>query len=188
MSKRHKEKFKNVWKNQTAIGKRFGISAIALGKILIENELKDKNTKLATEKAISDGFAISKPLKDGTPFYMWNEKKLSKILSSNHKRIPDIRLQINEIKENLYIIEKIYDEGQDKYANLMYDGLVEEYGNSTSMSCAMFEVELEKCNQDFGIWLRAHVDMAMKDKNFMPMLNIYHPEYIEKLGKLLPII
>ena len=70
------EKFRNKWKSQTDIGKYFGLSAIAVGKILIEHGLKNKATKLATEKAIKQYYAVEKALKDGTIFFMWNFKKM----------------------------------------------------------------------------------------------------------------
>jgi hypothetical protein len=45
------KKFNQIWSNQTNLGKRFGLSAIAVGKILVKEGLKDQKTKSATEKA-----------------------------------------------------------------------------------------------------------------------------------------
>jgi len=42
-----KKKFTQIWSNQTDLGKKFGISAVAVGKILIQHELKDPQTKQA---------------------------------------------------------------------------------------------------------------------------------------------
>lgn len=42
---------------QTELGEIFGLSAIEMGKKLIELNLRDKNTKLATENAISNELA-----------------------------------------------------------------------------------------------------------------------------------
>ena len=64
------KKFDQIWSNQTDLGKRFGLSAIAVGKLLVEEGLKDQKTKLATEKALNEGYAKSTPLKDGTPYFM----------------------------------------------------------------------------------------------------------------------
>ena len=69
------KKFNQIWSNQTDLGKRFGLSAIAVGKLLVEEGLKDQKTKLATEKALNEGYAKSTPLKDGTPYFMWNIEK-----------------------------------------------------------------------------------------------------------------
>jgi hypothetical protein len=66
-------KFGDQWKNQTELGKRFGLSSIAVGKILSEHGLKEG--KQATKKAIDEKYAIFTPLQDGTPFYLWNVTK-----------------------------------------------------------------------------------------------------------------
>ena len=64
------KKFDQIWSNQTDLGKRFGLSAIAVGKLLVEEGLKDQKTKSATKKAQNEGYAKSTPLKDGTPYFM----------------------------------------------------------------------------------------------------------------------
>jgi len=69
------KKFNQIWSNQTNLGKKFGLSAIAVGKILVKEGLKDQKTKSATEKALNEGYAKSTPLKDGTPYFMWNIEK-----------------------------------------------------------------------------------------------------------------
>ncbi len=46
------KKFNQIWSNQTNLGKRFGLSAIAVGILFVEEGLKDQKTKSATEKAI----------------------------------------------------------------------------------------------------------------------------------------
>lgn len=48
------QNWSKLWSNQTDLGKKFGISAIAVGKILVEAELKDPITKRATKKALSE--------------------------------------------------------------------------------------------------------------------------------------
>lgn len=50
-----KKRFGDLWKNQTELGKKFGLSAIAVGKILTERGLKDG--KAATKKALDEGYA-----------------------------------------------------------------------------------------------------------------------------------
>jgi hypothetical protein len=50
-----KEKtFNQIGSNQTNLGKRFGLSAIAVGKLLVGECMKDQKTKSATEKAINE--------------------------------------------------------------------------------------------------------------------------------------
>ena len=50
------KKFTQIWSNQTNLGKKFGLSAIAVGKLLVGEGLKDPKTKLATKKALEEGF------------------------------------------------------------------------------------------------------------------------------------
>jgi hypothetical protein len=84
MSKNQKPKFNQIWSNQTNLGKKFGLSAIAVGKLLTEAGLKDPNTKQATEKAIEEGYAKATPLKDGTPYFMWNNEKVKHIIEKDN--------------------------------------------------------------------------------------------------------
>jgi hypothetical protein len=44
------KKFNQVWINQTDLGKKFGLSAVNIGKILIEHQLKDPKSGGATQK------------------------------------------------------------------------------------------------------------------------------------------
>lgn len=75
-------KFQETWATQSEIGKKFGISAVAVGKILLENGLRDSNSKLPTQKALSENWYVETPLKDGTPHYMWDIKKIEGLLIS----------------------------------------------------------------------------------------------------------
>jgi hypothetical protein len=70
-----KKKFNRTWVNQTSLGNMFGLSAIKIGKILIELGLKDAQKGHATEKALSKGYALATPLKDGTPTLYGTGKK-----------------------------------------------------------------------------------------------------------------
>jgi hypothetical protein len=96
-----KKKFNQIWSNQTNLGNKFRLSAIAIGKLLIDNRLKDKKTKMATTKAIDEGYAKDTPLKDGTPYFMWN---------------------IETVRE----AERLDREGQDKLAYMIYDSAYDD--------------------------------------------------------------
>lgn len=74
--------FANTWVNQTNLGKHFGMSAIAIGKKLTELGLKGPD-KQPTQRALSEEFCRATPLKDGTPFFMWNKKKVAELLRSS---------------------------------------------------------------------------------------------------------
>lgn len=125
MSKNHK-KFGKIWSNQTDLGKKFGISAIVVGKLLIENGLKDSVTKLATKKALDEEYAKSTPLKDGTPYFMWNIDKVRAILAKDHQPLSKVDYWVNEVEKILKQAEKMCDEGNDKIGYMMADGAYDE--------------------------------------------------------------
>ena len=127
MSKKNKsQKFKNNWSNQTGLGKKFGLSAIAVGKILIESGLKDSATKLATSKALSEGWAKSTPLKDGTPYFMWNTEKLNVLISKDHKPLNKVEYWVNEVKKMLEEANKLLYEGNDKLGYMLADTVYDD--------------------------------------------------------------
>ena len=100
MSKK-KKKFSQIWSNQTDLGKKFGLSAIAVGKILIEHGLKDLQTKYATEKALTSGYAKSTPLKKGTPYFMWNYQMVKSLIQQEHDPLSEVRLLDTRSKKDI---------------------------------------------------------------------------------------
>jgi hypothetical protein len=72
--------FRDSWGNQTELGKRVGLSAVAVGKKLKELGLRDAHGA-ATDIALRDGYCKATPLKDGTPFFMWNIRKVMQLLN-----------------------------------------------------------------------------------------------------------
>jgi len=92
-----KKKFWEIWSSQTELGKKFGISAIEVGKILIPYGLKDPNTKEATQKALDDGYAKFTPLQDGTPHYMWNIEKVQSLLLEKHQPLSQVDYWTDEV-------------------------------------------------------------------------------------------
>jgi hypothetical protein len=117
---------KRKWVNQTNIGKQFGLSGIAVGKILIKNGLKDPETKLATQKAIDDGWAISTPMKDGTPYFLWSAQKLESIISVDHKALSKVDYWVNEVNKNFKEANKEYNNGDEKIGRLLADCAYDE--------------------------------------------------------------
>lgn len=71
MDKKNRQKWTDVWANQTTLGNHFGLSAPAMGKKLKELGLRGDDG-LPTERALAEGYCLSTPLKDGTPFFLWN--------------------------------------------------------------------------------------------------------------------
>jgi len=98
-----KEKFTKHWGNQTDIGRHYGMSAIALGRFLTEQGLKDG--KHATTRAVDEEYAKYTPLKNETPFYMWNREKIGTLLDTAGKtkkspiefHVADITAKINAL-------------------------------------------------------------------------------------------
>lgn len=116
-----RKKFTHLWSSQTNLGKKFGLSAIAIGQLLINDGLKDPKTKLATEKAISGGYAKSTPLKDGTPYFMWNIEKVRPLIEKNHQPLSNIECWVNEVRKTIREAEQLDREGKDKLAYMIYD-------------------------------------------------------------------
>ena len=121
-----KKKFNQTWINQTDLGKKFGLTAVDVGKILIENELKDPKSGQATLKAIEGGYAKSTPLKNGTPFFMWHLLKTKDLIRKMHLPLSEVDYWVNEVKKNLSEAEGLMEKGQDKLACMIMDCAYEE--------------------------------------------------------------
>ena len=114
--------FASTWVNQTNLGKHFGMSAIAAGKKLTELGLRGPD-KQPTERALAEGFCRSTPLKDGTPFFMWNKKKVSELLrSSGLQQLSSADAEAYETARAVIAAAKEADEtGIDKLFYFMID-------------------------------------------------------------------
>lgn len=122
-----KKKFTQIWSNQTKIGERFGLSSIAVGKILSKYGLKDTITKLATKKALDDGYAKSTPLKDGTPYFMWNIQKIRFLLiEEKHAPLSKVDYWANKVGDAFKQADALLEKGEDKMANFLGDFAYEE--------------------------------------------------------------
>lgn len=127
MSKKKKtgsRSFSKVWVNQTNLGRLFGLSAIAVGKILTSHGLKDGGG--ATSKALSEGWATSTPLKDGTPFFMWNRDRCAELMGKSHQRLSRVDVAVNDVLKMIERAQECLDEGDDKMASLIYDCMYDE--------------------------------------------------------------
>lgn len=120
MSKK-KKKFKDIWGNQGELGRRFGISAVAVGKILKAAGLKEGSH--TTERAIKEGYARPTPLKNGKPFYMWHLQKTTSLISQTHTPYTKLERCIAETKETVEYAHKLLDEGNDKIGYMILDDL-----------------------------------------------------------------
>jgi hypothetical protein len=115
-----KEKFRDIWVNQSILGREFNMSAVAIGKKLKELGLRQADAT-PTEKAFAENFCISTPLKDGTPFYLWHKAKVRALLQSTGIQPANPQeLRCREFAENIIRAERLSDEGQDKLAYVFY--------------------------------------------------------------------
>lgn len=113
--------FNATWASQTDIGKLVGISSVAVGKELVACGLRDGASKLATAKALEEGWCRSTPLKDGTPHFRWHIEKVSKILEdAGHAKLSPAELAANQALERLIQGDKLIDEGS-KLGHMIHD-------------------------------------------------------------------
>jgi hypothetical protein len=120
------KKFNQIWTNQTELGEQFGLSAINIGKILIEHGLKDPQSNQATSRAIQEGFAKSTPLKNGTSFFMWHRQKVKGLISQKHVSLNAVDFWVHKVRNCILEANKLWEEGQDKMASLIMDCAYEE--------------------------------------------------------------
>ena len=57
------------------LGRHFGISAVAVGKKLAECGLRNEQ-KEPTDLALKEEYCHLAPMRDGTPFFLWNKEKV----------------------------------------------------------------------------------------------------------------
>jgi hypothetical protein len=119
-------KFRDIWANQTMIGKRFGLSAIAVGQVLKDAGLKDPATGDATPRALAEGFAVATPLQDGKPFFLWSIEKVGALIGARHEPLSRVEYWVREVRAALAPIEKAWEVGDDKAACIMSDCLYDD--------------------------------------------------------------
>lgn len=77
MSKKQRPpRFRDIWVNQTELGRHFRMSAVAVGKKLSEFGLRNEQ-KEPSELARTEGYCHFAPMRDGTAFYLWNKEKVA---------------------------------------------------------------------------------------------------------------
>jgi hypothetical protein len=121
-----KEKFRDIWVNQSTLGQAFNLSAVAIGKKLKALELRQADGT-PTEKALSEGYCTATPLKDGTPFFLWHKEKVKGLLQAGGlKSLSEQEMRCKELAESLIEAERLFDRGQDKVAYMIQDGVHDE--------------------------------------------------------------
>lgn len=104
------QKFTDIWVNQTNLGKQFGLSAIAMGKKLKELGLRGEDTN-PTEQALAEDYCTSTPLKDGTPFFMWNRQKIEELMRVHgYQRLDQQEVKARELADSWVRVHKQWQE------------------------------------------------------------------------------
>ena len=174
------------YKNQTEIGKIFGISAIAVGKILTNFGLKDNQG--ATEKALKEKYAIAVESKKGFEFFLWDDKKLGHIISKLHNKLSLEDYWINVTKENILNLKRDRNNNQedslfDKIYYMIYD-LIPSQISSIVRNKVDFDLTLDDCH-DFNKAIYKFTSDYIDDKkeldSFKNMIKKYYPEHLNKL-------
>lgn len=123
---KEQERFRDIWVNQTTLGKSFNMSAVAIGKKLKELELRQANGA-PTEKALTEGYCRSTPMKDGTPFFLWHKKKVKTLLQGNDLHsLSEQEIRCKELAESIIEAEQLLDEGQDKLGFMIRDSVYDD--------------------------------------------------------------
>jgi len=147
---KHKDKpkrFRDIWANQTDLGKKYGLSAVAVGNLLKAAGLKDRATGDATPRALDEGFAVATPLQDGKPFFMWNVEKIGGLIAADHEPLSKVDYWVREVEDSLAHAETLFSEGHDKVAFLIVDDL---YAGVPKDVKAAVKAEIERRRPDFA--------------------------------------
>src|SRR6266568_2169542 len=100
MGKQGRQKFADVWANQTNLGKQYGLPPIAMGKKLKELGLRGEDGN-PTAQALVGGYCTPTPLKDGTPFYLWNRQQVEELMQAHgYQRLDPQEVKARELAES----------------------------------------------------------------------------------------
>jgi hypothetical protein len=110
MGKKGRQKFTDVWANQTNLGKQFGLSPIAMGRKLKELGLRGEDGN-PTTLALGNGYCTPTPLKDGTPFFMWNRQLVEELMRAHgYQRLDPQEVEARELAESWVEVHKQWQE------------------------------------------------------------------------------
>jgi hypothetical protein len=110
MGKQGRQKFADVWANQTTLGKQFGLSAMAMGKKLKELGLRGEDGN-PTAQALAQGYCTPTPLKDDTPFFMWNRQQVEELMRAHgYQRLDPQEVKARELAESWVQIHRQWQE------------------------------------------------------------------------------
>ena len=110
---------KTRWGTQTGIGQRYGLTAVAVGKILTRVGLKQGLE--ATGKALLTGHARKSYTKDERAYFMWDMELVGEIIEEALVLDggPKIDLLLERVGKALADLETHRAEGNDWFADLL---------------------------------------------------------------------
>lgn len=115
--------FAKKYRSLTDLGGVFNLSAIAVGKKLIEFGVRNADGS-PTEKSLEDGVAVSTPLKNGTPHFRWHFHKCRELLCKNGIK-PD---QSHKIRKTLKSMLSLYkSEAMEMGGGIEYKFAIHEF-------------------------------------------------------------
>lgn len=74
---------KNNLTTLSKVGKYYGLSSIAVGKILTQKGYRDEKTSYPTEQIINNKLAYKEETRNGYVFFLWKEDFVCNILEQN---------------------------------------------------------------------------------------------------------
>lgn len=95
--------FNKRFQSLSSIGQEFNLSAVATGKELKRLGYR-QDDGAPTKECLDEGLAVSTPLKNGTPHYRWDARKVRAILAKHHA-VDDLRKPRNRLKEMVAIMQ-----------------------------------------------------------------------------------
>jgi hypothetical protein len=110
MGKQGRQKFADVWANQTTLGKQFGLSPLAMGKKLKDLGLRGEDGT-PTPFAIGNGYCTPTPLRDGMPFFMWNRQQVEELMQAHgYQRLDPQEVKARELAESWLQVHRQWQE------------------------------------------------------------------------------
>jgi len=120
---KRKNNFAKKYRSLTDLGGLFNMSAIAVGKKLIEFGVRNTDGS-PTEKSLEEGLAVSTPLKNGTPHFRWHFHRCRELLIQNGIK-PD---QSHKIRKTLKSMLSLYkSEAMETGGGLEYKFAINEF-------------------------------------------------------------
>lgn len=133
MGGKKRTSFSKRWASLTDIGSGFGLSGIAVGKLLNQAGWRSEDGQ-PSERAIRSGLAIATPLANGRAHFMWNRAATRDLLNQRLGKPDPVLARANGLARAILVAKRQADryanEGQDKLGIFCWDGAVLDFGDA----------------------------------------------------------